>query len=184
MEGDHIENVFKDKDKQSRYLNYCYEKEGKVVGGIAPANSMNLEELQAELKEFSQIYEMFKNYKKAEIGEKLKEKPFEHRRSLQQWVPEKLVCKRFGVSQPFQGKLAPLNLQKALIEKRNVFESMIQPLFEEGKRRFAGEEKEEEIKKKIKVDEEEEVGEEEGGIEEEKTVSMEIFKSIFDNEDD
>jgi hypothetical protein len=38
MEGDHIEHIFKDdKFKQQRYLNFCYEKEGKVVGGIAPA---------------------------------------------------------------------------------------------------------------------------------------------------
>ena len=38
MEGDHIEHIFKDdRNKQQRYLNFCYEKEGKVVGGIAPA---------------------------------------------------------------------------------------------------------------------------------------------------
>lgn len=39
MDGDHIESIFKkDKDKQQRYLNFCYEMEGKVVGGIPPAN--------------------------------------------------------------------------------------------------------------------------------------------------
>lgn len=187
MEGDHIENIFKDKDKQARYLNFCYEKEGKVVGGIPPNSSLSLEQLQNETKEFEQIYELFKNYKKEEFAEKNKEKPaIEHRRSFQQWVPEKLTCKRFGVAQPFQGKLAPLNQQKALIQRRNVFETEIRPLFENsGKRTFeeTGIEENEEVEgeiplKKIKgeTEEQEKVAQE--------GPSLELFKSIFDAEDD
>ena len=181
MEGDHIENIFKDKDKQARYLNYCYEKEGKVVGGIAPCNNMTHEQLLAEIQEFEQIFDMFKNYKKEEIQENKGKDPnvLEHRRTFQQWVPDKLVCKRFGVTQPFQGKLAPLNQQNALINKRNVFESQIQPLFESGKRKLEENEdfEDDEVKKKIKTEENEEK-------EEKKEVSMELFKSIFDTEDD
>lgn len=183
MQGDHIESMFKNKDKQARYLNYCYEKEGKVVGGIPPAFTMTHDQLQAEIKEFDQIYEMFKHYKKEGEKEVKKETKFEHRRTVQQWVPDKLVCKRFGVPQPFQGKLAPLNQQKALIEKRNLFESQIQPLFESGKRKLEetqeidiseeGDEEDEVIKKKIKGEEMEE-----------NKVSLELFKSIFDTEDD
>lgn len=184
MEGDHIENIFKDKDKQTRYLNYCYEKEGKVVGGIPPASNLTLEELQIETKEFDQIYEMFKNHKKEGELEKRKEAPtMEHRRTYQQWIPEKIVCKRFGVPQPFQGKLAPLNQQKALLHKRNVFETEIQPLFETGNKRIYQEtidENEdnssiegEDPKKKVKEDENDVKG-----------LSLELFKSIFDADDE
>lgn len=187
MEGDHIESIFKEKDKQARYLNFCYEKEGKVVGGIPPNSSLSLEQLQNEAKEFEQVYELFKNYRKEEFAEKNKEKPaIEHRRSFQQWVPEKLTCKRFGVPQPFQGKLAPLNQQKALIQRRNVFETEIRPLFEDkAKRTFeeAGIEEDEEVEgevlvKKIKGEAEnnERIGEQ--------GPSLELFKSIFDAEDD
>lgn len=181
MEGDHIENIFKDKAKQERYLNFCYEKEGKIVGGIPPAFNMTHDELQRELKEFEQVYEMFKHYKKEDkLKEMAQAKVNEHRRSYQQWIPEKLVCKRFGVPQPFQGKLAPLNQQKALLEKRNVFETQIQPLFEEGRRR-AEDQKAATEEKSFSGSEEEEGSQEE---KEEAKPSLELFKSIFDNEDE
>ena len=183
MEGDHIESVFKDKSKQERYLNFCFEKEGKIVGGIPPAFNMTLEDLQAEIKEFEQVYDMFKHFKKEEKGKETQSnKQNEHRRTLQQWIPEKLVCKRFGVPQPFQGKLAPLNQQKALIEKRNVFESQIQPLFEEGRKKAEIEtvqEKEEPISEGGSSGKEEESEEEK-----EQKPSLELFKSIFDNDED
>jgi len=178
MEGDHLETIFKDKAKQERYLNFLYEKEGKIVGGIPPAFNMTLEDLQQEIKEFEQVFDMFKHYKKDEKNKEISQiKVNEHRRTFQQWVPEKLVCKRFGVSQPFQGKLAPMNQQKAMIEKRNVFESQIQPLFEEGKKKV---EVVDEEKDEVSGSEMEEENEED----QEKKPSLELFKSIFDNEED
>lgn len=78
---------------------------------------MSHEDLQNELKEFENIYEMFKNFNKTakDIKEdvvlskidtlKKKIEESKSRRTVEPWIPDKLLCKRFGVPQPYQGKV-------------------------------------------------------------------------------
>lgn len=78
---------------------------------------MTHEQLQNEIKEFQETYSMFKNFKKTmkeckqdkilnqidELKKKIEEE--KGKRNVERWIPDKLLCKRFGVPQPYQGKV-------------------------------------------------------------------------------
>lgn len=142
-----------DPDKQERYKLFILEREGKIVGGSMPAGHVSLSQLRREQEEFQKLYEFFYLPKKkkqeeeeakkreadklASLGvsqdkahlihkiEELKSnlEKVQNQRRREEWVPDKILCRRFGVPPPHKGK----NVQAESQISRNKFDDEILP---------------------------------------------------------
>ena len=107
-----LENLFcGDSKKQERFKNFSLEKDGKIVGGLSDFSYRNYAEKEREMKEFEKLYEeLLHNIKEPEIGDRITELKKiidveKRKRITEQWMPDKMLCKRFGVKQPYEGKV-------------------------------------------------------------------------------
>eukprot|EP00929_Paragymnodinium_shiwhaense_P091819 TRINITY_DN51717_c0_g2_i2.p1 TRINITY_DN51717_c0_g2~~TRINITY_DN51717_c0_g2_i2.p1 ORF type:complete len:440 (-),score=127.03 TRINITY_DN51717_c0_g2_i2:52-1371(-) len=101
-----------DPAKQRRYVQFCLALEGRTSAAEAlqDTGGLTADAREAELQEFGRVYRAFKQENptadiaaEMELGKELAEAAVK-RRTISIWVPDKLLCKRWGVPVP---KLLP-----------------------------------------------------------------------------
>ena len=95
-----------------RFEHFCWQKEGKMVGGIPPTNNLTKEQQEEEESEFQRMYQMFQTEQK-HVSEPVFKMPvaqptvidpmaaFRSKRSGRKWAPLPLVCLRLGLICPY-----------------------------------------------------------------------------------
>ena len=103
-------------EKQKRYLEFANQKEGRGHGAVY-TGQYNLEKIKNENSEFERFYKMYQKAPKIietkkiddvqdellrnidELQKQIKED--KAKRRVEQWIPDKLLCKRFNVATPY-----------------------------------------------------------------------------------
>jgi len=125
------------KQKQRRYFTFVQEKEGKLSLEVNPGE-ISFSEAKKEKEEFERFYKMYKSQPQVttttpdasqqellkKIEELQKQIQLEKaKRRTETWIPDKLLCKRFGVKPPSKDQQAPVE------HKKDQFYDEILPMF-------------------------------------------------------
>jgi len=108
-----------DPPKQLRYAQFCLALEGKASAAAAlkDPGGRSKDEHEAELAEFGRVYRLFRQeHPESDLATALHVETTAMapalRRSVQPWIPEKLLCKRWGVPEPAPRDPADLHSMK------------------------------------------------------------------------